>query len=59
VHHQTPSRILGRCFGARKGKERGNGLGKGTSREEKGGSGNRKEGRNEGKEGECNVVKIP
>ena len=28
VHPQTPSRILGDCFVARKGKERGNGLGK-------------------------------
>jgi len=46
MHPQTPSRILGGCFVARKGKKRGNGLGEG---DKQGG---------EGRGVQCRQVKI-
>ena len=58
MHPQTPSRILGGCFVARKGKKRENGLGmEGDKQGGKGRQGKKERRvRNEGKEGECNVA---
>jgi len=61
VHAQTPSRILGGCFVARKGKKRENGLGREGDKQGGKGRYGKKEGEKggEGRGVQCRPVKIP